>query len=155
MINDTQPRLATTIAGYSQASRTCDRRHVSMHDSGSGGFLLRIVLICCCITVTCGSKLNMRHGKNFKEILALIPSKHSSQRSQMGYCDLDIECDWSWNETQGFKKVKALRTSSRSFPATDANNSSNGTKTLSHTLFSEKIDMKSKSRIYYYNSYNP
>lgn len=130
MINDTRPRLAITIAGYSQANRTCDRRHVSVHDGGSGGLLLRIVLICCFVTVTCGTK-SMLYGKNFKELLAVLPPKNPPQHSQMGYCDLDTDCDWFWNETQGFKKVKASRTSSsRFFPTTDASNSSNGTKAL-------------------------
>lgn len=128
MINDTQPRLAITIAGYSQASRTCDRRHVSIHDGGSGGSLLRMVLICCFVTVTCGTKFSMWHGKSFKELLAVLPSKNSPQHLQIGYCDLDTECNWSWNKTHSFRKVKASRTSSRSFPTTDASNSSNGTK---------------------------
>lgn len=138
MINDTRPRLATSTAGYSRASRTCDRRHVFVQDGGNGGLLLRIVLICCCVTVSCGTKFNMWQGKNFMDRLA-IRSKNASP--QMGHCDLDIDCDWEWNETQGFKKVKALRTNSRSFPSTDANNSTYGTENLGPFvyLFSGKI----------------
>ncbi|XP_011703178.1 PREDICTED: ALK tyrosine kinase receptor isoform X2 [Wasmannia auropunctata] len=119
MIYDTRPKLAT-VAG--QTRRTCRRRHVSVHD---GGLLLRIILICCFITVTCGSKL--RQGMNRKDFMGSKSSKYSSQHSQIGYCDLDIECDWSWDESHGFKKVKASRTNlSRLFPITDANNASNG-----------------------------
>ncbi|XP_012522088.2 ALK tyrosine kinase receptor [Monomorium pharaonis] len=125
MINDARPRLASTIAGYNQTSRTCDRRHVPAY-GGSGGLLLRIVLICCCVTITYSSKFSMWHGKSFKELLADRP-KNSPQHSQMGYCDLDIECDWFWNETHGFKKVKASRNGlPKSFPTTDASNSPNG-----------------------------
>ncbi|KYN34630.1 ALK tyrosine kinase receptor [Trachymyrmex septentrionalis] len=122
MINDTRPRLATTIAGYSRTSRTCNRRHVSVHNGGNGRLLFGIVLYCY-ITVTCGSKISMLHGKNFKES---APAKHSSHYPQMGSCDLDTECDWSWNDTHGFKKVKARTSLSRAFPNTDANNSANG-----------------------------
>ena len=143
MINDTRPRLATTIAGYSRTSRTCNRRHVSVHNGGSGRLLFGIVLYCY-ITVTCGSKISMLHGKNFKES---APAKHSSHYPQMGSCDLDTECDWSWNDTHGFKKVKARTSLSRAFPNTDANNSANGTKILNslHTLFfKRKIIIKKK-----------
>ena len=128
MINDTRPKLATTIAGYSQASRTCNRRHVSVYNGSNGRLLFGIVLFCCYITMTCGSKISMWHGKSFKDLLAALPSKHSPHYPQMGYCDLDTDCDWSWNDTHGFKKVKARTSLSRTFPNTDANNSSNGTK---------------------------
>lgn len=131
MINDTRPRLATTIAGYSQASRTCDRWDVSTRDSNKGGLLLRIVLICCCVTVTCGSRFSgWQRGENRAEIESVLKLP-----PQMGYCDFDINCDWEWDE--GFKKVNAriAATSSKSAPKTDAKNSSNGTKILSRLYF--------------------
>ncbi|XP_011878033.1 PREDICTED: ALK tyrosine kinase receptor [Vollenhovia emeryi] len=115
MINDTRPRLATTIAGYSQTSRACDRRHVSRHGGGNGGLLLRTILICCCITVIYGLKLDI--GKSFKDLRAL----RQKTFPQRGYCDLDMECDWEWTQSQGFKKVQA--TALPSFPHTDADNS--------------------------------
>ncbi|XP_018396574.1 PREDICTED: ALK tyrosine kinase receptor [Cyphomyrmex costatus] len=123
MINDTRPRLATTIAGYSQANRTCNRRHMSARNNGS--LLLRIILICYCVTAICGSKTSMLYG-TIKDIQTVLPSKHSPHYPQIGYCDLDTDCDWSWNDTHGFKKVKAQATQSSTYPITDADNSSNG-----------------------------
>lgn len=126
-MNDMQQRLATTVAGYSLASRTCDRRHVSRHDGGR--LLFWIILVCCCCTIVCATsrqleKFSTWYGKNFKELQAIRPRNSAPQ---MGYCDLDIDCDWEWTEV--FKKVKASRTSaSRAFPSTDASNSSSGTK---------------------------
>ncbi|KAL6257987.1 hypothetical protein P5V15_011582 [Pogonomyrmex californicus] len=133
MINDTRPRLATTIAGYSQASRTCDRRHVSVHDNGNGngngngGSLLWIVLLCCCVTITCSTKIggvSYRKGINGLKAAWL---RNPPPLPQMGFCDLEGHCDWFWNDTYGFQKVRALRSNSlRAFPTTDASNNSNG-----------------------------
>lgn len=132
MINDTQPRLATTIAGYSQASRTCERWHVSIRDSNKSRLLLQIVLICCCVTMTCGSKFVTWHSKNLHgTIKELLTSRPKNLSPQMGFCDLDTDCDWEWNENQGFKKVnaKAASSSSKFAPTTDAN-FSNGIRKL-------------------------
>jgi len=137
MINNTQPRLATTIAGYSQASRTCERWHVSIRDNNKSRLLL-FVLICCCVTMTCGSKFVTWHNKNLQStIKELLTTRSKNLSPQMGYCDLDTDCDWEWNENQGFKKVnaRAAASSSKFAPITDANNFTNGTKTLSCLYF--------------------
>ncbi|XP_024885516.1 leukocyte tyrosine kinase receptor [Temnothorax curvispinosus] len=89
-------------------------------NGSNGGSLLRIVVICCCISVT---SCSMWHGKSFKEKLLEL---RKSPSSQMGYCDLDTECDWDWSETRGFKKVRARSDVPEPFPRTDANNSAIG-----------------------------
>ncbi|KAL0123932.1 hypothetical protein PUN28_006035 [Cardiocondyla obscurior] len=73
--------------------------------------------------MTYGSKLSMLYEKSAKELLA---RKTKNSSPQMGYCDLETECDWNWNETYGFKKVKARNTTLKTFPNTDSDNSSNG-----------------------------
>lgn len=116
-----------------------DRRRVSTHDGGR--LLLWTILLCCCNTVACDTsrqleKFGMWYGKNFKELQA-VGSRNSVPR--LGYCDLDIDCDWEWTEV--FKKVKAARTSaSKAFPSTDASNSSSGTTIFDRCFsFQEKL----------------
>lgn len=108
MIKNTQPELATINTDYSLASRTCGRSHVTVH--GDGRLLIRIILIFCCVVMSCG---------DFK--------------NKIGYCNLDPDCDWSWNQTDGFQKYMASQHSnlSRFFPITDADKSTKGITTLS------------------------
>ncbi|KAG7206284.1 hypothetical protein KM043_003665 [Ampulex compressa] len=81
--------------------------------------LLRIVLSLCCLTSTCcDPRERMPRGiKDLQISLAGAP--------QLGHCDLEKSCDWTWNQTLGFKRTRAP-VRSRHGPTTDANMMENG-----------------------------
>lgn len=113
MISDTRSEVLT--ANFKQASRTVYdwRRKFAL----SGNLLLRIFLGLCYITGT-----NCDHGK---EKMLRGTNNNMQNRSQLGYCDLEETCDWSWNQLEGFKKTSpSLR--NKLGPNVDASNSTEG-----------------------------
>jgi len=126
MNRNTRPKLATTNTDYCSKSRTCGRSHVAVY--GDGKSLIRTILILCCVAMTCGDFKNRisRSIKTLKKMNRSFPPV--TQR--IGYCNLDPDCDWSWNQTDGFQKYMASPHSnlSKSFPITDADKSTQGMK---------------------------
>lgn len=115
MISDTRSEVLT--ANFKQASRTVHdwRRKFAL----SGNLLLRIFLGLCYITGTnCDWKERMPRGTNNNMQI-------TSRLSQLGYCDLEETCDWSWNQLDSFKKTSPpLR--NKLGPNVDASNSTEG-----------------------------
>ena len=117
MISDTRSEVLT--ANFKQASRTVHdwRRKFAL----SGNLLLRIFLGLCYITGTnCDWKERMPRGTNNNNM------QITSRLSQLGYCDLEETCDWSWNDKfqENFKKSLPLR--NKLGPNVDASNSTEG-----------------------------
>ncbi|XP_012145693.1 anaplastic lymphoma kinase isoform X2 [Megachile rotundata] len=84
-----------------------------------GNLLLRILLILCYITGTCCYwKEKMPRGTNDIQI-------GLSRALQLGHCDLEITCDWFWDQTSGFKRITPA-SKGRHVPTTDASRSETG-----------------------------
>lgn len=131
MIRDTRPTgLLTSTAGHnSRASRasTCDRRRRRRVPSRDGASLLRIVLTTlCCVTVSRGGAADSRNSRMPRGIEEL---QKAMTTTQLG-CDLERNCDWYWNKTQSFRKVKPDENIGRGFPLTDASYSKRGREKL-------------------------
>ncbi|XP_067210065.1 ALK tyrosine kinase receptor isoform X2 [Linepithema humile] len=124
MIRNTRPKLATTNTDYCPMIRKCSRSHVSVH--GDGRSLIRTILILCCVAMTCGDFKN-RMSRNIKALQKMNRSSPPVTQ-RIGYCNLDPDCDWSWNQTDGFQKYMASPRSnlSKFFPTTDADKSTRG-----------------------------
>ncbi|XP_076176518.1 anaplastic lymphoma kinase isoform X2 [Ptiloglossa arizonensis] len=81
--------------------------------------LLRIVVSLCCITGGCCDwRERMVRGNKDLQITLTRPS-------QLGHCDLEESCDWSWNQTLEFNRTTPSARN-KFGPKTDANNSENG-----------------------------
>ncbi|KOC67358.1 MAM and LDL-receptor class A domain-containing protein C10orf112 [Habropoda laboriosa] len=115
MIRATRSEVLT--ANFRQASHTVHnwRRKFSLGDN----LLLRIFLGLCYITGTCCDwKGRMPRGTNELQVTL-------SRSLQLGHCDLEKTCDWSWDQSVGFKRV-TQPVPDRYGPIADASNSENG-----------------------------
>lgn len=84
--------------------------------------LLRILVGLCYVTSSnCDWKERMPRGTNS---LRIAPSRPP----QLGHCDLEETCDWSWfqNQTAGFKKIAPASMRNKNGPVVDASNSTKG-----------------------------
>ncbi|XP_076635362.1 anaplastic lymphoma kinase isoform X1 [Colletes latitarsis] len=104
-------RSGVLTANLRQASRTAHKFY--------GCLLLRILLSLCCITNSCCDwRERMTRGTKDLQNALMRPS-------QPGHCDLEKSCDWSWNQTLGFKRTSPSARN-RYGPKTDASNSKTG-----------------------------
>lgn len=126
MIRNIRPKLATTNTDYYPMIRTCSHSHASVHRDGRS--FIRTILILCCVAMTCGDFKN-RMSRSVKTLQKMNRSPPVTNQ-RIGYCTLDPDCDWSWNQTDGFQKYMASSHSnlSRFFPIMDADNSTKGIK---------------------------
>lgn len=111
-------RSGVSTANINQASHTeCNWRQRT--GLLGGRILLRIFLSLCYVTGTC-CDLRDRMPRGIKDLqLSFI------RPSQLGHCDLEKTCDWSWNRTLGFRRVTPSGRS-RVGPGTDASDSETG-----------------------------
>ncbi|KAK9299944.1 hypothetical protein QLX08_007170 [Tetragonisca angustula] len=85
--------------------------------------LLRILVGLCYVTSSnCDWKERMPRGTNSLTRIA------SSRLSQLGHCDLEEICDWSWfqNQTTGFNRTAPAALRTKNGPIVDASNSTEG-----------------------------
>lgn len=89
--------------------------------------LLFIVVLTfhCIVSAVCDKQeTNFRVPRGIKELQRFV--FNSVQPSPFtGYCDFEEFCDWSWNETAGFRITSAPADESLG-PKTDASNNKNG-----------------------------
>ncbi|XP_053974206.1 ALK tyrosine kinase receptor isoform X2 [Hylaeus volcanicus] len=85
----------------------------------SGNLLLRILLSLCCVTSGyCDWRERMPRGTKELQIALMRPSLP-------GHCDFEKTCDWSWNQTLGFRRIMPSGRNKLA-PKTDASNSERG-----------------------------
>ncbi|XP_017761306.1 PREDICTED: leukocyte tyrosine kinase receptor isoform X2 [Eufriesea mexicana] len=115
MIRATRSELLT--ANFRQASHTVHdwRRKFGL----SGNLLLRFLLGLCYITGTC-CDWKERAPRGFSNSQMAL-----SRLQQLGQCDLEKICDWTWNHTNGFNKT-THSAQNKYGPTTDASNSTDG-----------------------------
>lgn len=114
-------RSGVLTADQRQPSRTVHdwRRKFGL----TGDILFRIFLSLCYVTGTCCASRDSipdRMLRGTKELQIAL-----SRPPQPGHCDLEKSCDWSWKQTDGFKRVTApIR--SRHGPTMDASQTERG-----------------------------
>lgn len=116
-------RSGALAASFKQTRHTV---HDWRRKFGSKGslllLLLRILVGLCYVTSSnCDWKERMPRGTNS---LRIAPSRPP----QLGHCDLEETCDWSWfqNQTVGFKKIAPASMRNKNGPIVDASNSTKG-----------------------------
>ena len=89
-------------------------------------FLFKLVLtFCCMVSVYCHQEQwSSRVPRGIKDLQRLVLNAAQSPPF-MGYCDFEETCDWSWNETTGFK-LTTPPVPTQLGPTTDASNNRNG-----------------------------
>lgn len=87
-------------------------------------FIVVLTLHCIVSTLCDKQQVNLRETRGIKELQRFV--LNSVQPSTFtGYCDFEEFCDWSWNETAGFRITIAPAAKDLG-PKTDANNNKNG-----------------------------
>lgn len=114
MVKSTRSGVLT--ANFEQASHTV---HDSRRKFGlKGDLLLKILVGLFYITSTsCDWKERMPRGTNNLQIAL-------SRLTQLGHCDLEETCDWTWDETSFKRTTPSVR--NRHGPIVDASNSTKG-----------------------------
>ncbi|XP_051176144.1 leukocyte tyrosine kinase receptor-like [Leptopilina boulardi] len=103
------------------SSRFCE-----LHIKKESTLLFIVVLtFYCIVNVVCEKQqTNLRVPRGIKELQRFV--FNSVQPSPFtGYCDFEEFCDWSWNETAGFR-ITAAPADEHLGPMTDASNNKNG-----------------------------
>ena len=121
-------RSGVLTANFKQTRHTVHERR---REFGlKGDLLLRILIfgLCYVASSNCDWKGRMPRGTNNLQITP------SSRLPQLGHCDLEQTCDWSWsqNQTAGFKRTTpASLRNKNGGPTVDASNSIKGTRAVS------------------------
>lgn len=90
-----------------------------------GSFALKVIFSFFFAVILChtsNARDTSRPRESIRNLHALL---HAAPHTFLGHCDFEVTCDWSWNQTNGFRNVTAIETSHFG-PSTDANNQLNG-----------------------------